>query len=168
MANDKLPETPQDQINRQAEYYSGFNENEDHTPLSKGKYYGYIAGATAYAPWKVRYDELQAENTILKQKNIQIESRLSVCEKEVYDHRKEYHLLQAQAQAMADALEEIKTRIERGKSSASYQIECIRPIVYNALQQFKDGKEAKQEPKPEGWPWVCEYCGKQDCGSDHK
>jgi hypothetical protein len=34
-----------ERINQQASYYSGYDENEDHTPISKGKYYGYNAGA---------------------------------------------------------------------------------------------------------------------------
>ena len=39
--------TPNERIKQQASYYSGFSEDEDHSPISKGQYYGYIAGATA-------------------------------------------------------------------------------------------------------------------------
>jgi hypothetical protein len=44
-----LPNETIEKINKQAAYYSGYDENEDHTPISKGKYYGYQAGATEWA-----------------------------------------------------------------------------------------------------------------------
>lgn len=43
-----LPKETIDKINQQAACYSGYDENEDHTPISKGKYYGYHAGATEW------------------------------------------------------------------------------------------------------------------------
>ena len=48
-------------INKKAAYYSGYDENEDHTPISKGKYYGYCAGATEWAAKTQDYSNLLSE-----------------------------------------------------------------------------------------------------------
>lgn len=53
MVNDKLPEEIQEQIIFEAQY----TINEGESP-----YRSYEQGATAWAPWKVKYDELQALN----------------------------------------------------------------------------------------------------------
>lgn len=79
--------------------------------------------------------------------------------------------LKDQAQRMADALGAISDHIKECQNKKIHVNEmAIALTIAQALQQFKDGngKEVVEEPKPEGWPWVCEYCGKQDCGSDHK
>lgn len=120
MTNDKLPDEIIEQIKKEAQ---AFTIKGDESP-----YCSYEAGATAWAHWKVKYDELSAENSVLRQKNIQIESRLSVCEKEVYDNRSERVQLLTQAHRMADALEAI------GNGCATPQY-----IANKALQQFKDG-----------------------------
>lgn len=59
--NDKLPEEIRKQINYEATTKTAFREDRDCTPISKGQFYGYIAGATAWAPWKVKHDELQTQ-----------------------------------------------------------------------------------------------------------
>lgn len=137
MTNNKLPEAMQDQIKRTAKHLSGHSPDEDTTPFKKGFYSGYLSGATAWAPWKVKHNELQA-----------------------------------QAQCMADALEEIAQSNCDYESTnyarALHMPNCRACKAKEVLQQFKDGKEVGEEPKPEGWPWICEHCGKQDCESDHK
>jgi D-arabinose 5-phosphate isomerase GutQ len=44
------------------------------------------------------------------------------------------------SQGLADALEEIDTRINVFKSGATYKIEMIKPIVKNAPRQIQGGK----------------------------
>lgn len=141
MTNDKLPEEMQEQISKDADEYA---RTFSGTRSIKRPY---IEGATAWAIWKVRCDELQD-----------------------------------QAKRMADALEawikaddKLTVAINAGHVhyAAEYQgeVEKCMGVLKEQVQQFKDGtkgKEVGKEPKPEGWPWVCEFCGKQDCGSDHK
>lgn len=62
MINNQLPADVQDRIKKDAEALFGYNENRgDGGLVNKGRYYGYIAGATAWVQWKVKYDELVAE-----------------------------------------------------------------------------------------------------------
>lgn len=65
MTNDKLPELITKEIEKEATRLYPLN-NTKPDRLEIGKHVGYIAGATAWAPWKVRYDELKAENEGLK------------------------------------------------------------------------------------------------------
>lgn len=57
MANEPTIE----QIKSNAALISGYKKDEDSTPQRSGYYFGYIAGATAWAQWKVKHDELQAQ-----------------------------------------------------------------------------------------------------------
>lgn len=58
-----LKEQLKTQIEQEAEIQSGFSEERDCTPISKGHYYGYIYGATTYA---TKLQQLQEENDNLK------------------------------------------------------------------------------------------------------
>lgn len=127
---DKLPEEMQEQINNEADLY-GFVVPYDgsNTFYIDDKVKGYQAGATAWAAWKVRYDELQA-----------------------------------QAQRMADALEELivlkRMKDELGKTT-NYLTR--QPAAWKRateeLQQFKDGKRKEVGPvKPVASN--CGMCGK--------
>jgi hypothetical protein len=52
--NDKLPAEMQKQIEMDANDYAALFKHGD-----EYRKYGYQDGATAYAPWKVKYDELR-------------------------------------------------------------------------------------------------------------
>lgn len=139
--NDKLPDETLKQIKSNAALVSGYKKDEDSTPQRSGYYFGYIAGATAWAPWKVKYDELKERG-----KNY---SHDLIDRNDLLAH--ECQQLKEQAQRMADALEELISlkylKEEEGKTNDYLQRQpgaWTKAIV--SLQQFKDGgKEVGDE-----------------------
>jgi chromosome segregation ATPase len=104
MENKELPEEIKEQIENGAKSYAEIKYEE--TWHKKGLHrktllmYAHEDGATEWAQWKVRYDELARENSILKQHDIQLRLRLSVCEKEVEDYKTEHQQLKERCDKM--------------------------------------------------------------------
>lgn len=154
MTNDKLPEDIQRQIEHEA---SKANEhlkegNDYQCGYSKGIEYGYEQGATAWAPWKVRFDELNIENEKLNESCNKLFKQNCLFNNEIVDLKNERQQLMEQAQCMADALEEMAESNcdyeSTNYAKALHSPECRACKAKELLQQFKDGgKEVgKKEP----------------------
>lgn len=125
MTNDKLPKEITEQINNEAEIYANkYLNGKVNTHEFSLIEDGYNAGATEWAPWKVKYNELHSELHETKQQadNLRI----------AYDE------LGRKAQRIADALEFVKAN---GLCSETTE------MINSALQQFKDG--GKEVARPE-------------------
>lgn len=157
--NDKLPEEIQTQVcNASAQYLKKLIADK-RDPCCYAVT-DYIAGATAWAPWKVRYDELLESFMKLFKSNSELTS--------------EYERLHKQAQRMADALEEL-VELKRMSDEEPLSLDYLKRKVLaweaarKALRQFKDGKKGVELScmvcgtkfmGPE--PVIC--CSGRDCG----
>lgn len=155
MANDKLPEDIIKQIEHEA---SKANEhlkegNDYQAGYSRGIEDGYEQGATAWAQWKVRHDELHSELHETKQQadNLRI----------AYDE------LARKTQLMAEALEEIAESdcdYENINFKQRHSLECRACKAKELLQQFKEGgKEIKPVKEIEYMPIHPDDARKFDC-----
>jgi hypothetical protein len=123
MTHDKLPKEIQEQIKKAAQ--DKLN-SAHYGEFSRGYYSGEISGATAWAHWKVKHDELQAAIDDKIDKALHAERnamQAKMTEMEIGYLK--------QAQRMADALEFVK---DNGLCSET------TTMINEALQQFKDGK----------------------------
>lgn len=132
---DKLPEETTDEIKADSIAYmhseiKGVTGDDDFS--SYHLQYAYIAGATAWAPWKVAYDELK---TLFDKHLTKEQELLKAAEASV-----------KVSQRMADALEKIKTLCEKGgakhvaiNDAKGMAIYHSLHLAHQALQQFKDG-----------------------------
>lgn len=145
MANDKLLLELQEQIITEAEAYKRKPHYRGGEPLSVSPQHylktGYQAGATAWAPWKVRFDELQAtiDDKIDKALHAERNKMQAMVTKMDMDWLQ-------RAQGLADTLEWIRVYGNVGELTIKF--------IDKALQQFKDGKEA-------GVSDPCTNCGKE-------
>lgn len=132
--NDKLPKEITDQIKQAAQNMLAF------VPDNK---YSYIAGATAWAHWKVKFDELQAtiDDKIDKALHAERNKMQAMVTASEVAWAKECQALKDQAQRMADALEEIRTWHFDEDDTSSWVVSKIKNFALKTLQQFKDGKE---------------------------
>lgn len=154
--NDKLPEEILDQIIKEAAdiYHSGVTST---WPGRGGNHLMrmYREGATAWAPWKVRYDELLESFMKLFKSNSELTS--------------EYERLHKQAQRMADALEEL-VELKRMSDEEPLSLDYLKrkalawEAARKALRQFKDGGKGKEPVKEiEYMPVHPEDARKPDC-----
>lgn len=133
--NDKLPD---EQIKADAKlydqsYYTHLSQHSHKTPADH-----YIAGATAWASWKVRYDEL----------NMRKAGEVAELKLKLFDTFENNEQLQAQAQRMADALELIANApLPANENERLSWIYTARNLANENLQQFKDGKEVEEEDR---------------------
>ncbi len=134
-----------ERITKQAKYYSGFSEDEDHTPISKGQYYGYIAGATEYA---TKLHELQQEFTNIRNANKRWEESFNMAQrgydaayddlqnlKEQFDHemQKNFQTITAERTTLNDAkslLELVRIRHESGLLPDRFVYDKIKKFLY--------------------------------------
>lgn len=117
--NDKLPETMQEQIKADAQLYT----------KDEGYQKAYIAGATAYAPWKVKYDEMKAQAQ-------RMADAFSILNEAYNSHVEEKEMLISRYPHLFPNIDNY-----------------IKPWVAKAkefLQQFKDGKDVGK-PAKELW-----------------
>lgn len=147
--NDKLPEEIQEQIKTEAEAHKKKPHYRGGAPLSVSPQLylklGYEAGATAWAPWKVKHDEERKQRVHLDKENDLLKAN--------------YQELQAQSQRMASLLMELLEAY--GDHLTDHYI--IR--IGQALQQFKDGKgkDAELIKEIEYMPIHPEDARKFDC-----
>lgn len=162
--NDKLPEELQKQIQKQSEeamskmdgmIKRGVTE-ESRGHFLTGYQEGYAEGATAWAPWRVKHDQLEATiddkiDKALHAERNKIQAKVTASE---VTWAKECQSLKDQAQRMADALTgcigtiifwyEVLSNTEGfGVMEAEYLEAKNQSIkrIETALQQFKDGKK---------------------------
>lgn len=128
--NDKLLEEIREQIKIEAEEYKKKPHYRGGEPLSVSPQLylkiGYIAGATAWAPWKVKHDELK---TLLDKQLTTQQELLKAAE-----------VSQALLQYMADALEALLNVMPKGDSLRYFHAKEKVIAGRQLLQQFKDGK----------------------------
>lgn len=139
--NDKLPEEIQTQVcNASAQYLKKLIADK-RDPCCYAVT-DYIAGATAWAPWKVKYNELHSE--------------LHETKKQADNLRNAYDELGRKAQRMADALEGIKTYGPIDEQTVKF--------IDKALSGFKDGgKEVEPVKEIEYMPIHPDDARKFDC-----
>lgn len=122
ITNDKLPEEMQEQIKNNVIAFckadNDISENwHSYFAISRKSY---IAGATAWAPRKVKFDATEAAYLTLQMEQM---------------------LLRQQAQRMADALELVANSPEPANEREMVSwILTARALAVEQLQQFKDGK----------------------------
>lgn len=118
--------------------------------------YGYIAGATAWAQWKVKHEELLAQTNlslaIQRQCTTDAQNR---CERMI----RQRNDMQSMAQRMADALEEIAEGSHDYESTnyakRLHMPNCRACKAKEVLQQFKDGGKEDKVYRP------CPHCSKE-------
>lgn len=156
MTNDKLPVdelTVQflESISNEADEVTNEKANGRSTAYKYGYRDGYFIGATAWAPWKVRHDELQLKYDAV---SVMLDTGAQ-----------NYDNLKQEAQRMADALDELielkRMKDELGKTT-NYLTR--QPAAWKRateeLQQFKDGKGEGME-KIEPTISKCGMCKKE-------
>lgn len=74
--NTQLPKEVENEIKTKASFHSGHKPDEDSTPFRNGYYSGYVSGATTYAPWKTKYDELCERYKALDQAMFHLQQQL--------------------------------------------------------------------------------------------
>lgn len=94
------------------------------------KFIAYTKGATGWALWKVKHDELKAENERLNESCNKLFKQSCKRNNECVD-------LRSQAQRMADALD--KCVQFKGGTFAGKYLNVLLDECEAALQQFKDG-----------------------------
>lgn len=160
MTPDKLPEEITNQINSEADLY-GFVIPYDgsNTFYIEDKVKGYQAGATAWAGWKVKHDELQATiddkiDKVLHAERNKMQAKITGIDMDWINR----------AQGLVDALEWIKTYGPADDITVKF--------VNKALREFKDGKEVEPEvlltqaPNPELAP-TCMECKRRPATIDY-
>lgn len=149
MSNDKLPKEIHTHIVTDAANEYPLTDGND---METGKRIGYIAGATAWAEWKVKYDELLESFTKLFKSNSELTS--------------EYERLHKQAQRMADDVSRVRDIIKGLTAAETHRFPTLQYLdneLEKTLQQFKDG--GKEVARPERNVSIGEhitYC--HDCG----
>lgn len=138
--NDKLPKEMQEQISAEAQEYSAQINNSmlfrgiTEPDIKKFAAIDHAAGATAWAQWKVKHDELFAKTNL----SLAIQRQCTTTAQEGHERMiKERNEYQAQAQRMADALEWIRVYGNVGALTIKF--------IDKALGQFKDGKGKEAE-----------------------
>lgn len=142
MTNDKLPEDIQKQIIADAKRIKRtlIRKTDGDVIYIEGYGEGYVGGATAWAPWKVKHEELLAQTNlslaIQRQCTTDAQNR---CERMI----RQRNDMQSMAQRMADALEEIAEGSHDYESTnyakRLHMPNCRACKAKEALQQFKDG-----------------------------
>ena len=137
----KLPDEVQDQINQEAFNKSLILKNERRgASFCLGYEAGYVEGATEWAIWKVKHDQLKEE---LRQSQLSVTSlRYSLDQRD-----RQLFELKDKAEKMEAALREII------KDIGSLADGDIFEIASKAIQQWNDGKKEATDP--------CPNCGKE-------
>ena len=182
MSNNTLPAEVQEQIEQEAKDFKKKPHYKNGDPLScSPQIYlerGYIAGATEWAVWKVKYDELKGEVDDLKrwkreacmvidpiieygQGHKDAKLGRSITEF-VIERCKEYDRIKDKADKMEAALREII------KDIGSLADGDIFEIASKALQQWNDEKKEATDPCPSCGKYLsrdrnlcCRECGKE-------
>lgn len=132
--NNTLPEEVLAQIEKEAEVYSEKKMDHLYNIIEYNTFgdlnSGYIAGATEYAPWKVKYDELKASYDKLKGEIIQVEKANSG--------------LLFECQELKDRSEKMEHALEFIKAYGPDQSAIGRAFIDKALAN--EGKEAEKAP----------------------
>lgn len=159
MTNDKLPEETKDGIINEASDQADKIDvkNDYQNGVKYGYETGYIAGATAWAAWKVKHDEVKADFERVQKSAIHYANRKDEVEKE----RDQY---KDQAQRMADDVSRVRDIIKGLTAAETHRFPTLQYLdneLEKTLQQFKDGgKEVgasqllnlPEDAEPKGMP----------------
>jgi uncharacterized protein YlxW (UPF0749 family) len=97
----------------------------------------------------------------LKQYMANVDEIITLLKQEVERIENERNALQARCDRYEKALNKIKgSFVPTNKHEANIWISAARATANEAL--------SGEGERPEGWPHVCDVCGKQNCESDHK
>lgn len=142
MTNDKLPEDELpvqflESISNEADEVTNEKANGRSTAYKYGYRDGYFIGATAYAPWKVKYDELQA--TIDDKIDKALHAERNAIQVKMTEMETGYL---KQIQRMADALGKISNIVTWMEETGAKR---ISELAENALKQRRIGEDEKKE-----------------------
>lgn len=172
MSNNQLPADVQERIKQQAAYYSSYSEDRDCKPVDKGRYYGYIAGATAEAQCKLKYDELVAENERLKRWKAEALTLLTLVDAYA-DKHPEIKLGQGKVEftiARAKERDELKQGNERLKAKVNELMPMVEAMVYYSQIHTVRGVRSAEMPTHEiAWKsaqrWLWDNCKANKLGN---
>jgi hypothetical protein len=163
MTNNTQPQLPDEVVEEikakaRAQYPLVMSHTHTDGPRS-----GFIRGATEYAT--KLHQEQQAHEETRQSFKRQLNERLHQAEQE-------NAALQAKCERYEQLLQAVHKKAKEGivphlpvETIGAQKCIEIDTMLNEALSA---GEGEKEVPKPEGWPFVCEHCGKKDCESDHK